>query len=94
MPRSYGPNKEVCEVLASGTIKMGDIVEAANTIHFMECQYNSRVHYTDSGSYDMPPAVGVSARRHNEGWNIEFCDGHAKWLKTVSNGMFTIVGGD
>jgi prepilin-type N-terminal cleavage/methylation domain-containing protein len=90
-PRSYGPNTET----ANSTCKLGDVQESANTIHFMECQYNSRVHWDDMGSFDMG-GVGDprSARRHNDGWNVEFCDGHAKWLKSVTRGMFTIAAGD
>ena len=88
-PRSYGPN------LYTVGVKMADIQDGSGTIHFMEEQYNSRVDYNDSGSYDMG-GVGDprSARRHNNGWNVEFCDGHAKWLNTVPTGMFTLAAGD
>lgn len=68
-------------MLASGTIKMGDVVDAAGTIHMMENQLNTRAHFDDPNSYNC--AAPNSAARHNEGWNVEFCDGHAKWLKDL-----------
>jgi prepilin-type N-terminal cleavage/methylation domain-containing protein/prepilin-type processing-associated H-X9-DG protein len=34
------------------------------------------------------------AERHNEGFNCNFVDGHAKWLNQSEPGMWTIVGDD
>jgi len=33
-------------------------------------------------------------RRHNEGFNTLFLDGHAKWLKVSKAGMWTMAAGD
>ena len=84
--RSYQPNTEMVG------IKNADVQDASGTIHLIESNYNSRAHPTDRGSYDM--GSGNGANRHNEGWNVSFADGHAKWLKPVKDGMFTLVTGD
>lgn len=86
--RSYQPNTEM--VPATG-VKLAQVDDPAGTIHLMESNYNSRVHFTDPGSYKMP---GNPSNWHNDGWNISFVDGHAKWFKDVKNGMFTLVSGD
>jgi prepilin-type N-terminal cleavage/methylation domain-containing protein/prepilin-type processing-associated H-X9-DG protein len=85
IPRSYQPNTETVGTSDS------QIADPAGTIHIMESNYNSRAHYTDPGSYNMP---GTPASRHNNGWNIAFADGHVKWYNTIQNGMFTIAAGD
>ena len=83
--RSYQPNAEMCGVADAA------VNDPAGTIHVMESNYNTRAHYTDAGSYNMP---GNPASRHNNGWNIAFADGHVKWYNTIQNGMFTLVAGD
>ncbi len=84
-PRSYSPNTEIVGI-ADGMVQ-----DAASTILMMDARYNTRVHYLDSGSYDMPNA---SAARHGDGWNVAFYDGHVKWLRNIQPGMFTLVAGD
>jgi prepilin-type N-terminal cleavage/methylation domain-containing protein/prepilin-type processing-associated H-X9-DG protein len=78
--------------------KMAVIAEPANCI--MMCDATRHELYTggtpnyrlldviDGGS-----ASGV-AKRHNDGFNVAFADGHAKWLNTSRPGMWTTIGGD
>ncbi|MFO8080819.1 MAG: DUF1559 domain-containing protein [Armatimonadota bacterium] len=42
----------------------------------------------DDGSIDR------TRRAHNEGFNIAFCDGHAKWQNKTKPGQWTTVAGD
>jgi prepilin-type N-terminal cleavage/methylation domain-containing protein len=83
-PRSYQPS--TCTV-GSGTVTLGNVLDASGTVHFMESSANTRADLSDWGSI-------ANAKRHNEGWNVEFCDGHAKWQKDVLPGMFTLAAGD
>jgi len=34
------------------------------------------------------------SKKHNDGFNCAFCDGHAKWLKQSQPGMWTTPAGD
>jgi len=34
------------------------------------------------------------ARRHNDGFNCAFADGHVKWLRRSEPGMWTTIAGD
>jgi prepilin-type N-terminal cleavage/methylation domain-containing protein/prepilin-type processing-associated H-X9-DG protein len=87
--RSYQPN---AEMVNNGTgVKDSSVPDPAGTIHLIESNYNSRAHYTDPGSYNMP---GNPASHHNGGWNIAYVDGHVKWLNQVPNGQFTLTAGD
>jgi len=74
--RSYQPNGDM--VYTTTGVKEAAIVAPAETIHLIESNYNTRAHYSDQGSYAMP---GNPASRHNQGWNIAYCDGHAKWFR-------------
>jgi prepilin-type N-terminal cleavage/methylation domain-containing protein/prepilin-type processing-associated H-X9-DG protein len=40
------------------------------------------------------PEVGHIAKRHNAGYNATFCDGHAKYVKNSTLGMWTNRAGD
>jgi len=64
---SYEPNTEMVGAKDSG------VKDPAGTIHFIEAGLNSRAHCGDPGSY-------INQANHNNGWNIAFADGHAKWL--------------
>jgi len=37
---------------------------------------------------------GHTHKRHNQGYNVAFCDGHAKWVRNTTMGMWTRRGGD
>ena len=50
------------------------VLDPAQTLHLMDAKANYQVAENDPGSYS-------SSARHNEGWNISFVDGHAKWMK-------------
>lgn len=40
------------------------------------------------------PTLGRVARRHNDGFNVTFLDGHAKWYRETKPGMWTGVATD
>jgi len=44
--------------------------------------------YSGIATYGVDPGV---VRRHNEGANYAFCDGHAKWQKTSSRSQWTVI---
>jgi prepilin-type N-terminal cleavage/methylation domain-containing protein/prepilin-type processing-associated H-X9-DG protein len=64
---SYEPNTEMLG------LKDSAVKDPSGTIHFIEAGLNSRADCGDPGSY-------LSQANHNDGWNIAFADGHAKWL--------------
>ncbi len=40
------------------------------------------------------PYTGHVAKRHNDGFNAIYCDGHAKWIKDSQLGWWTVQSGD
>jgi len=67
--RSYQPN-----TLMGGQMD-ANVLDPARTIQLIESKLNYQATYTDPGSYR-------NQKFHNEGWNMAFADGHAKWLKS------------
>ena len=49
--------------------------------------------YSLTDPTDLGPYSRV-AKRHNDGFNCAFSDGHAKWLKQSRPGMWTTISGD
>ena len=64
---------------------LADITEPAQTIWFADCNYYVvypsfyLATYPDNSTYGLDGTARVQ-NRHNEGANIGFLDGHAKWL--------------
>jgi len=75
-------------------LAMGTIDDASGTIMNLECTNPDFWGYVKT---DVPQASGWDSRvakRHNDGFNMVFCDGHAKWLKQSTAGMWTPASGD
>jgi len=91
-----------------GGQKMAQVQEPANTIFMADglsyefwCAEHTDLNPTDvawlastgvTGS--SPGTASLVGRVHNDGANFSFQDGHAKWLKQSSRGMWTIASGD
>jgi len=75
---------------------LGTIEDPAGTIMNLECTnpdfYNSTK--TDVPQWWASPPDCRVAKRHNDGFNMAFCDGHSKWLKQSLPGMWTLAAGD
>jgi prepilin-type N-terminal cleavage/methylation domain-containing protein/prepilin-type processing-associated H-X9-DG protein len=70
----------------SGTIM---ITESISSEMFTAGSQNYRLlDIIDTGS------LSRVAERHNDGFNVAFIDGHAKWLRDSQPGMWTITPGD
>ncbi|MCE5239769.1 DUF1559 domain-containing protein [bacterium] len=73
---------------------LGTVQDPSGTIMNLECTNPDFWGYVKT---DIPQASGWDnrvAKRHNDGFNMVFCDGHAKWLKQSSPGMWTLAAGD
>jgi len=46
------------------------------------------------GAPNNNPPTGHVHKRHNEGFNATFCDGHAKWIKNSTLGQWTMRAND
>ncbi|NLO06689.1 MAG: DUF1559 domain-containing protein [candidate division WS1 bacterium] len=74
------------------------IAEPAGTINFCD----SKAHEIYTGGTPDHHLIDVAngsvthsfARRHNDGFNCAFVDGHAKWLNAAAPGMWTTKAGD
>jgi len=66
--RSYQPNTAMAGQADA------NVADPAGTLNLVESKLNYQAAYSDPGSY-------VNQKFHNEGWNVSFVDGHAKWLK-------------
>ena len=64
---SYHPNG------AMSGVTDAQVLDPAQTLHLMDAKLNYQVNENDPGSYS-------SHNRHNQGWNVSFADGHAKWM--------------
>lgn len=65
-----------------------DIEDPAGTIWAAECvsgmEFNRRSRLNSNGS-------GGIAKRHNDGFNIAFADGHSKWMNKYTEEMWTLA---
>jgi prepilin-type N-terminal cleavage/methylation domain-containing protein/prepilin-type processing-associated H-X9-DG protein len=66
--RSYGLNRSL------NGVSDADVQDVVGTMQVMDYSANTAVEWGDAGSYTQD--------RHNEGWNMGFYDGHAKWFKS------------
>jgi len=76
--RSYQPNTNMAGVADAA------VLDPAQTIHLIESKSNYQAVNTDPGSY-------TNNANHNQGWNISFVDGHAKWM-TVNGSNLSWTG--
>ncbi|MGD9497909.1 MAG: DUF1559 domain-containing protein [Armatimonadota bacterium] len=81
-----------------GEKKMTVIEAPANCIILVDSN-TSEVFTGGSRDYHLLDVIdgGIYSRvalRHNDGFNVAFCDGHAKWLKKSQPGMWTTVARD
>ncbi|MFP3903196.1 MAG: DUF1559 domain-containing protein [Armatimonadota bacterium] len=84
----YGQNCDHMGYGSSGStgapVKLADVDYPAQTILFAEntsaCFYCPHRWIDNPGSYQSLYDNYVQAAVHNEGGNIGFCDGHAKWM--------------
>ncbi len=61
-------------------VKQGELTHPAETIDFVDCSPPYDI-WTFSRTA-LPGATGTEvAKRHQEGANFAFCDGHAKWMR-------------
>lgn len=77
---SYGINLELAEVggYLSSALCMGDLADPASCVLF--CELNGERFATHGVSYDVDGLSRVALRRHGNGANYTFADGHTKWL--------------
>ena len=76
--RSYQPNTNMAGVTEA------TVLDPAQTIHLIESKANYQAVNTDPGSY-------INQKNHNQGWNMAFVDGHAKWM-TVNGSNLSWTG--
>jgi prepilin-type processing-associated H-X9-DG protein len=79
---------------------MAILVEPANTILLVDST-TTEIYTGGTSSFTLLDCTDLGtrgytrvAKRHNDGFNSVFCDGHAKWLKASMPGMWTTIGGD
>lgn len=65
-----------------------DVVDAG-VYNVKEITVWSRTDIGTSPSATECPGVGCFAKRHLDGGNVLFCDGHVKWLKETKANMWT-----
>jgi len=76
--KRYGPIKEEHVRFASETLCVAD--KGDTTTHIIDCLlWDYRTRGVDT--LNVNGRTNLALDRHNEGLNIGFCDGHAKWLK-------------
>ena len=83
--------------------KMANIRDPAGTIIMVDST-SSEIYTGGTANYTLAGPNGVTdlgtgtvrrvPKRHNDGFNLGFCDGHAKWLKQTLPGMWTVTSGD
>ncbi|NLO07657.1 MAG: prepilin-type N-terminal cleavage/methylation domain-containing protein [candidate division WS1 bacterium] len=80
-PHSYGINLELTEVggYMASSLAMFSIEEPAATILF--CELEGQRFATHGVRYSTGGLERVAGRRHGNGSNYTFVDGHAKWLQ-------------
>ncbi len=80
-PLSYGVNSLVMYR------PLAVITNPADLIHIFEMPYYLEIWDPDTYA-DYGTAGGYVAKRHNDGFNASFCDGHAKWIKNSKHSMW------
>jgi len=78
--------------------KMAVVQSPADTIMIAESK-GTEIRTGGSQDYHLLDIIDTGsssqiAKRHNDGANYAFCDGHAKWLKDSKPGMWTSISGD
>ncbi|MGI5817974.1 MAG: DUF1559 domain-containing protein [Armatimonadota bacterium] len=78
--------------------KLAVVEEPADTIMLIESR-SVQIFTGSSADLRLLDVIddGISdrtRRAHNEGFNIAFCDGHAKWQQKTQPGQWTTPGGD
>lgn len=84
-----------------GAPTLGTLQAAANTIQCLETITPEIWDATNGPDYNNNPSTvsgwgecrGQVNLRHNGGFNAQFFDGHVKWLKQTTAGMWTVTGG-
>jgi len=79
-PHSYGINLELAEVggYVGSSMKLFAIRDPIGTVLF--CELNGQRYCTHGVRYSEGGLERVAVRRHGDGANYTFADGHAKWL--------------
>lgn len=74
---------------AGGSINESEIEDPSGTIWLMDSNYSE---LWNESSLDYVPAATVQFRRHSDGFNAAFVDGHSKWIKAGStkNSMWSV----
>lgn len=93
-PFMYGIGQSIVQQEdVSGTIL---IAEAVGTTPFTTATQYQWMNFSDCDQTDHGPGgtTPQHAKRHLEGGNYLFCDGHVKWLKETKAGMWTNRSGD
>jgi len=96
LPYDYGYNV----ALGGGATALSQINKPAEIVMILDDTFGSRVSYTPSQGYlnwganFVTPPGSVNAAivwgtncpygRHNDGVNVAFCDGHAKWVRPLT----------
>lgn len=77
---SYGINLELAEVggYLGCALRLLDLDDPAGCVLF--CELNGQRFATHGVSYDVDGLQRVAVRRHGNGANYAFADGHTKWL--------------
>lgn len=77
---SYGINLELAEVggYLGSALRLLDLSDPAGCVLF--CELNSQRFATHGVNYEMDGLQRVAVRRHGNGANYAFADGHTKWL--------------
>jgi prepilin-type N-terminal cleavage/methylation domain-containing protein/prepilin-type processing-associated H-X9-DG protein len=89
-------NHTAIATIVDGTV--GRIQAPAETIMLTESR-GAEMFTAGSQDYHLVDIIDTGslsmiAERHNEGFNVSYCDGHSKWLKDSKPGWWTITEGD
>lgn len=84
LPHSYGINLELAEVggYAGSSLRLDHLDDPIGTVLF--CELNGERYCTHGVRYAQDGLARVATRRHGDGSNYAFADGHAKWLRPES----------
>ncbi len=81
----YSYNTSLTVPMMSG-ISDGQVEDPTGTILIFEGRY---CRWTGGYDPNLPELVGYLGKRHSEGLNITFADGHVKWTKFVEPRLWT-----
>ncbi|MCC7492358.1 MAG: DUF1559 domain-containing protein [Fimbriimonadaceae bacterium] len=86
----HGANSGVAPMFGRGSSAVAQVVSPANLILIGETINGQKEWWSRDNSCDAYAANGVGYidRRHNEGSNFTFADGHVKWLKKTEQAMW------